>query len=419
MSRPSAIERLRQTRWLLRSEGFDGVATRLRARAATALAPAGDWRLGIAREHFLAAAELADSGWELPDPLPARRGEPLIIAWVTVPPGEGGGGFTTTFRLAASLQAAGHRCIIYLLDRHGWALERHRRTMREWWPWLKAEVRSAAEGIQDAHAIFATSWETAYPVLTSPARGVRFYLVQDFEPSFYAAGSDALLAEATYRFGFHGVTAGAWLAARLTSEYGMRADPFPFGCDLNSYRLDGSARRTGVCFYARPSTTRRAFALGVAALDIFAERHPEIDIHLYGGRTPRLPFAVSDHGVIAPRQLNELYNRCVAGLSLSATNVSLVPLEMLAAGCVPVVNDGPQNRMVLDNSEVVYAPATPFHLANALSALVVRSESERRGIARGAARSVAGASWADAGHDVERVVRRVVEAATHGLATAP
>ena len=45
-------------------------------------------------------------------------------------------------------------------------------------------------------------------MLASPARGARFYLVQDFEPSFYAAGSEALMAEATYRFGFHGVTAG-------------------------------------------------------------------------------------------------------------------------------------------------------------------------------------------------------------------
>lgn len=418
MSSPSVTERLRQTLWLLQSEGYHGVSTRLRARAATVVAPAGDWRLRVAREHFLSAAEIVDSARELPAPLPAAPDGRLTVAWVTVPPGEGGGGFTTMFRLAASLEAAGHRCIIYLHDRHGWALDRHRQTMREWWPWLKAEIRSAADGIEDAHAIFATSWETAYPVLTSPARGARLYLVQDFEPSFYAAGSEALLAEATYRFGFHGVTAGDWLAQVLAREYGMSADPFQFGCDLARYRLDGGSQRTGVCFYARPSTTRRAFELGVAALDIFAERHPGVDIHLYGGRTPRLPFRVSDHGVLTPVELNDVYNRCIAGLSLSATNVSLVPLEMLAAGCIPVVNDGPQNRIVLDNPEIVYAPATPFHLANALSALVTRDETERLAAARVAAQSVAGASWSDAGSDVERVIRRVVNTATHRVTVA-
>jgi O-antigen biosynthesis protein len=285
--------------------------------------------------------------------------------------------------------------------------------MRAWWPALKAEIRDAAEGIADSHAIFATSWETAYPVLTSPAKGARMYLVQDYEPLFYAAGSNALLAQATYRFGFHGLTAGRWLAGMLEREYGMSTDWFDFGCDLERYRLDLHAQRTGVCLYSRPSTPRRAFELASAALDLFAERHPEVDIHLYGESPRGLPFAATDHGLLAPDELNALYNRCVAGLVLSATNVSLAPHEMLAAGCIPVVNDAEQNRMVLDNPEVVYAPATPFDLANALSALVERPLEERRTAAQTAAASVADASWQDAGATIERVIRDAVLAAGH------
>jgi glycosyltransferase involved in cell wall biosynthesis len=283
--------------------------------------------------------------------------------------------------------------------------------MRAGWPSLGAEIRSVADGIEDAHAIFATSWETAYPVLSSPARGARFYLVQDFEPRFYAAGSNALLAEATYRFGFHGLTAGRWLAQLLEREYGMTAEHFDFGCDLDRYALDSSAERGGVCLYARPSTPRRAFELAVAALDLFAECHPSIEIHLYGESVRGLPFAATDHGMLAPEELNRLYNRCIAGLALSATNVSLVPHEMLAAGCIPVVNDAAQNRVVLDNAEVVYAPATPFDLANALSALVARPAAERSAAAQAAAASVQGASWDDAGATVERTIREVVRSA--------
>ena len=280
--------------------------------------------------------------------------------------------------------------------------------IREWWPGLRADIRSLSDGIADAHAIFATSWETAYRVLTSPARGARMYLVQDFEPSFYPAGSEALLAEATYRFGFHGVTAGRWLADMLSREFGMSTDFFEFGCDLETYRLEPAGDRTGVCFYARPSTTRRGFALGVAALDMFAERHPEVDIHLYGGRTPRLSFPAKNHGILTPRELGRLYNRCIAGLSLSATNVSLVPFEMLAAGCIPVVNEGPQNRLVLDNPQVAYVPATPFDIANALSELVCRTGAERAMMARNAAASVEGASWDDAGRTIEGIIDTVV-----------
>jgi glycosyltransferase involved in cell wall biosynthesis len=194
----------------------------------------------------------------------------------------------------------------------------------------------------------------------------------------------------------------------------MAADHFDFGRDLQ-YELDASiepAQRTGVCLYSRPDTPRRAFQLAVLAVDLFAERHPDVDIHLFGASpSTRLPFRAADHGLRTPEQLNALYNRCVAGLVLSATNVSLVPHEMLAAGCIPVVNDAEHNRIVLDNDQIAYAPATPFELADALCALVERPAAERDSAARAAAASVAGNSWDEAGAAVERIVRGVVEAA--------
>jgi beta-1,2-rhamnosyltransferase WsaF-like protein len=411
MSRPTVTERLRQTRRLLTTEGAGGVSARLRKRAAAALAPHGDTRLRVTREDLMRAAEVADAGWVLPGPAPLTAAEPLTIAWVTVPPSESSGGHTTMFRMVTALEAAGHTCVLYLDDQHGWDIEQHRRNIRTWLPSVRAEVRDVRAGIEDAHAVLATSWQTAYPVLASPAKGVRFYCVADFEPSFYPAGSEYLLAEATYRFGFYGVTHGKWLAQMLRRDYGMPADHFDFGCDLQTYRLDRSpgaaARRTGVCYYCRPSTPRRAHELAMATLDLFAARHPEVDIHFYGEPAGRLPFRAVDHGFLKPAQLDALYNRCFAGLALSATNVSLVPHEMMACGCIPVVNDAEHTRMVLDNDHVSYASPTPFELANALSAIVEQSSPET---IEAAARSVSGASWADAGAKLERIIRREVMA---------
>jgi glycosyltransferase involved in cell wall biosynthesis len=413
VSHPSTVERIRQTRRLLRSEGYRGVAARLAKRISNRLAPPGHRSLPVARSDLLRAAEIAAAGWRLPPPLPAAPGESLCVAWVCTPPDAGSGGHTTMFRLVSALEQSGHTCIIYVKDDNGWSLDQRERIIRSWWPWVRADVRDATSGVEDAHAIFATGWETAYSVLASPARGVRFYLVQDFEPSFYPAGSEALMAEATYRFGFHGVTAGRWLAERLRRDYGMSADPFEFGRDA-SYVPDSSvsaAKRTGVCLFSKPGAPRRAFELAVLALDLFAARHPEADIHLFGQPAGRLPFAATDHGLCTPEQLNQLYNRCVAGLVLSATNVSLVPYEMLAAGCIPVVNDAEHNRMVLHNPQVAYAPATPFELAEKLSALVARPLAERTAAAAAAAASVNGTSWDDAGATVERIVREAVEGA--------
>jgi len=406
-----SFERVRQTGRLLRREGPAAVTSRLLSRAATALTPAGFGEMPVAREDLARAAEVAASGWVLPEPAPHANGEPLTVAWISVPPHPGVGGHNTMFRMLGALEQAGHTCVLYLYDRHGWSLEQHRRTIRAAWPRIRADVRNVRDGIEDSHVVFATAWETAYPALASRAAGIRCYFVQDFEPSFYPAGSESLLAEATYRFGFHGVTAGKWLAHKLRTDYGMATDHFDFGCDHEHYKLERESEneRTGICYYCRPGTPRRAYSLAMMALDLFAERCPDVDIHLFGRPAGRVEFRATDHGLLDARQLNALYNRCIAGVSLSATNSSLVPHEMLGAGCIPVVNDAEHNRLVLDNENVVYTPATPFHLADALNALVRRPAPERVIAARAAAESVRLTTWAQAGAQFEQAVCRVVE----------
>lgn len=410
----SPLDRARQARRLLRSEGAGGISRRVRGRIASRVAPPGSTPLPVSPEDFRRAARLLSTGTGLPPPLPWDGWEPLRIAWVDVPPGPGSGGQTTIYRMVAALERAGHSCSIYLLDQHGWHLDQHRQVIAQWWPDVRADVRDVADGIEDCHAIFATCWESAYPVLVSGALGARFYFVQDFEPYFYAAGSESLLAEATYQLGFHGITAGRWLAEKLAEDYGMECDSFDFGVDLSSYSLaageEAAPERAGVCYYSRPSTPRRAHELALAALTLFAEQYPDVDIHVYGERSGPLPFPAERHGLMTPDELGRLYRRCVAGLTLSATNVSLVPHEMLAAGCIPVVNDAVHNRVVLDNPHVAYAQATPFALAAELGRLVSLSAAERTALAATAAASVTGRSWEDAGRAVDKAIREVVAA---------
>jgi glycosyltransferase involved in cell wall biosynthesis len=122
----------------------------------------------------------------------------------------------------------------------------------------------------------------------------------------------------------------------------------------------------------------------------------------------RLRFPIIDHGKIPPKELNRIYNQCYGGLSLSLTNVSLVPHEMLAAGCIPVVNEAIQNRTVLDNLFVRYAPPNPHALASELEAVVNTPNFEE--LSRAASASVRGASWDDAGATVDGILRRALDA---------
>lgn len=85
------------------------------------------------------------------------------------------------------------------------------------------------------------------------------------------------------------------------------------------------------------------------APEVFAAHRPDITRHVYGDNIGRLPFKFVDHGHVTPDELNVLYNECYAGMNLSFANVSLVAIEMLAAGCIPVIYDTAQVRVGLDN----------------------------------------------------------------------
>jgi hypothetical protein len=406
--------RRRQTALLWRTAGARGLAAKL-LRAASQKLEQPNLTTGVRGVDVMRADLASTSAPPPPPPLPVGPDGRLTLNWVMTAPHEGSGGHTTAFRLIRHLQEQGHRCRIALYDVYGGDFAYHRSIVQRAYADTSTEVTNVVDGLEDAHGVFATSWETAYPVFNSTAAGRRFYLVQDFEPWFYPSGSVSVLAENTYRMGFHGITAGAWLPRILADRFDMPADGFAFGCDTNVYRL-GSEVRDGVVFYARPAAPRRAFELGVMALELFHLAHPDITIHCYGDAVRHLGFPVVDHGLVSPGELDSIYNRCFAGLSLSITNVSLVPHEMLASGCIPVVNEAEHNRIVLDNDLVVYARATPHDLARALGDVVMTHQAASLG--ERATASVANASWYDAARTVEAVIEREVAASVQSASSS-
>lgn len=393
----------RQITNILRREGYRGIAQRMRRIAARQIAPRMPaWEVcpedvikADLTRPFLAAAR------------DRRPGQPIAINWVLTPAGPGSGGHTTASRIIGHLQRNGFRNTVYLYDPLGGDHRYYAQIARMHYG-IECPIRDLTDGIEDADAVFATSWPTAYAVFNARCAGRRFYFVQDYEPSFYPVGTNSVLAENTYRMGFHAITAGPWLAEKLSSDFGMAADHFQFGCDTDVYSLPRSSCRDGVAFYARAATPRRATEIGLLALRLLAQRMPDLKVHIFGEKVGAIAPGFIDHGQVDHRRLNDIYGRCHAGLSLSLTNTSLVPFEMLAAGCIPVVNDSRHNRMVLDNPHVVLAPPSPHQLADALAAVVASGDAEGRAAA--AAGSIASRSWKGAAETVAEVVRRSIGA---------
>ncbi|MDQ1581474.1 MAG: hypothetical protein QOD05_2249 [Microbacteriaceae bacterium] len=366
---------------------------------------------------LVAVDDAMDVDWtepapQLENPITVASG-PIDIAWIMSPPGQVSGGHQNLFRFIDFAERAGHRCSIYLYHNAGGAVSI---------PDVKAMLASTAayakvnaeisvydrsKGIGDtAQAIFATGWETAYPAFLDRSRARRFYFVQDYEPSFYALGSQSLFAENTYRFGFHGITAGGWLAHKLNSEYGMRTDHFDFAVDKQHYSVINTEPRNELFFYARPVTPRRAFEFGMIALADFAALKPDVTINLAGWDVSNwdVPFEYNNLASLDISQLNEIYNRCAAGLVMSLSNMSLLPLELLSSGVTPVVNDGPNNRMVSENPFIEYVPASPKAIARRLAAVYDRPDAVARSLAM--SKSVADVNWHDSGEQFVNAFER-------------
>lgn len=397
----SVRARIAESARLVRQEGTRGLAQRLLRRAYRKSGAAG-------LDFTLLDVDVADStmaGWAVPAARPAD-GAPLRVGWISSPPAPGSGGHTTLFRMAQALVDAGHSCTVYLYDRYGGQLDRHAEVLHESWPWLQVDIQDARAGLGTADVYIATSWETAHVLgVRGEVPGRRMYFIQDFEPWFYGHGSEFALAEDTYRFGFTPIAVGRMLAELLRDDYGLDSAVVNFGCDTATYNLTNRADRDGVVFYAKPGVSRRGFKLGVLALERFHRLHPDQTIHLFGDPVGPLPFPFTHHGTIRPQQLAQLYNRCVAGLALSfSANISLVPVEMLACGVVPVVNDSRYARADLDSDAAMWAQPSPDALAKALSAIV--SAADRSAQAAAAAASVAGISWDDGKNTLVAAVER-------------
>jgi glycosyltransferase involved in cell wall biosynthesis len=335
-----------------------------------------------------------------------RRNAPYRVAWFIPPPGPSGGGHQNIFRFVSALQAAGYHNSIVMVTPHegtipardaATGVQQARRNVAQYAPvdditfcWHETGMAVAAD------IVIATSWDTAYPVATLPTDALKYYFVQDFEPYFFPVGTDFVLAENTYRVGLHGITAGRWLANKLFTEYAMPCTAYDFGADKELYHVSNTETRNAVLFYARPATERRGFPIGILALDLLHQAYPDVTIHLVGADVSAyaIPFPYVHHGDLPLTELNALYNCCAAALVASFTNMSLMPLELLAAGVIPVVTDGDNNTQVSNNAHIRYCARTPRALADGVIAAVAANRSSE--LALTISQSISATGWGTA-----------------------
>ena len=273
-----------------------------------------------------------------------------------------GGGHYTLFRFAQHFaQRSRKRQIIFIYNNIRHAVpDALQKTLDDAFPNCMLEVIVDPELLPSCAAAIATTWQSAYHVRAFPFAKKKFYFMQDYESLFYAFGTQSMQANATYSFGFTGITGGGWLKS-LYEFHGGKATNYRFAADKDIFfpehrpTVKVQPRVSRVFFYGRPSTERRCFDLGMASLQKIAQEFPLVEIVIAGldlEKSP--PFRATLLGNMKLKDTGDLYRTCDIGIAFSGTNLSYLPVELMACGVPVISNRGPHVEWHCRHGENAY-----------------------------------------------------------------
>ncbi|MGH9177910.1 MAG: glycosyltransferase, partial [Acidimicrobiales bacterium] len=255
----------------------------------------------------------------------------------------------------------------------------------------------AFDAIPPADVSIATLWLTAYQLTRFQKTRRKFYLIQDFEPVFYPAGTMYALAEETYRLGLYGLCNTEVLQRVYEDDYGGTGHHFVPAVDRSIFHADDREpwtpdRPATVFVYARAGHWRNCWELASVALQELKERLGDRARIVAAGSwaTPDsrdLDGVVKHLGLLDYRATGPLYRTCDVGLALTVSkHPSYLPLELMACGVPVVAFDSPDFSWLLRNEEnCLLVDRTVDGVADALERLVVdpdlRLRLSRQGLA--------------------------------------
>lgn len=293
----------------------------------------------------------------------------MKLAWIISPPSKGSGGFRTICSKAAYMEQFGIGSTFFILpgaeaDR---SAQRVAQEIKDWFGYeVKVELAAAVPSTYEA--VIATAWNTAEYASVQECRH-KLYFIQDYEPWFYPMGEAYLCAELSYRYGLRPITIGRWLSSKIGHYYDYPVPYCDFGADLSVYRLRDIEREPfSVCAIYQQQKDRRLSGALEQAIELAAHVEPRLKFYLYGGAKGGFSSCPQVHelGVLSIEECACLYAKCSLGISLSASNPSRLPFEMMASGLPVIEIAGENNSCDYPTDTVLFAEPSAAGIASAI-----------------------------------------------------
>jgi glycosyltransferase involved in cell wall biosynthesis len=347
------------------------------------------------------------------------------------------GGFRVVYEYANRLVRRGHEVTVvhprHIHSESGRSLGDAARLMKsELWPhitrarnrplipWMRFDRRVRVElvgdvtqrRLPDADVIVATAWSTAAAVSAcSAAKGVRWYLVHDYE--FWKTGDAELRAKMakTYQLGLRMIAPSPAVREMLAENGAAPAAEISDAVDWETHGLDRpiEERRHGTIAFPARAHPSKGLADAVAAVTALkAEFGDAIDVTAFGPAAEvatALPSFVRFVRLPSDAQLRALYNSVSIFLFPSHYEAFGLPgAEALACGAALACADSVGSRGYAQHEET--ALVVPIKCPDLLAAAVarlVRDDALRQRLARaGHARLRSSLTWDAATDQLER-----------------
>jgi glycosyltransferase involved in cell wall biosynthesis len=249
-------------------------------------------------------------------------------------------------------------------------------------------VSPALRDAPPADVAIATQWVTAYSVANFAPAARKAYLIQDFEPMFYPAGTLFALAEATYRMGLYGICNSPNLERIYRETYGGRGMAFTPAVDRTIFHPQGRTEPgpnepVTVFLYSRPGHWRNCWELASVALADAKRRLGDRVRFVTAGSWARpadLGTGIAHLGLLDYRATGALYRTCDIGIALTVSeHPSYLPLELMASGAAVIAFDKkPFSWLLRDGENCLRVPLNVDGLVEGIVQLVTDLELRRQ-----------------------------------------
>lgn len=293
----------------------------------------------------------------------------MKLAWIISPPAKGSGGFRTICSKASFMEKFDVQSTFFILP----GVRTRKSALRvaseiELWFGYKVEVVVASRIPSEYDAVIATAWNTAEFTAYQDCAN-KLYFIQDYEPWFYPMGENHLRAKRSYTYDLKPITIGRWLAGKVSEYYDAPVPYCDFGADLSMYCPRGLDRMpNSVCAICQQEKDRRISGLLHEAVELALEAKPDLQFFLYGGDSSGFYGKPQVHmlGLLSVDECAELYAGCQLGISLSTSNPSRLPFEMMAAGLPVVEVAGENNAYDYPRGGIAFAEPSAAGIASAI-----------------------------------------------------